>query len=327
MSFDFDSLLTSDSLDAFKGAKSEGGIYYRPNTKNGNNGVYKSVVRFVPWYKNKQKSIIQKWTAWLVDPSTGSGQLVDCPSSIGKSSVLYQMWKKLRDSEDVTMKAQAEKFSRKLSCYALVQVIKDDNAPELVGKIMIYKFGKKIKDKIESEINPEIGSPRDPFNLLTGRRFVLHLTKSGDWDDVSGCKFDGDSYPYLHIDGEKVSIEEAMQDKEKKKEIADWLEKNSPNLEDNGYKDWDDETHDLVNRLIQSVESGSINPAKIIEDAFDEINTSSKRTEPRQKKAQSQKVTSVYDILDDDIPAPSSSSKKKLDPIDDMGLDSYDDLD
>lgn len=335
-SFDFDSLFDGEqsNLDAFRRRGNSDSVIYKPKTDSGKEGVYKSVIRFIPWYKNKQKSIVQKWAAWLVDPMTNQGKTVDCPSSVGKPSDLFKMWKKLRDSEDVEKQAQAERFSRRMNCYSLVQILKDDNAPELVGKIMVFKYGKKFKDMIESEINPEIGSPRDPFNLLTGRRFIIHLKKSGKWDDVTSSRFDGEPYPFLQIDGKKVDVSEAMKSPEQKKMIAEWLENNSPNLEDFEFKDWNEETTDFVNNIIRFVETGGASAGSIIEDVYNEASSS----KPKRSTVPNQKVTSIADILDDDIaPAKTSSkassqkaqdSSDNIDLIDDLDLSQFeDDLD
>jgi len=64
---------------------------YKPTADKGKGGVYQAVIRFVPWYENPKKSIIEKWVAWLVDPVTERGRYVDCPSSVGKPSLLQDM--------------------------------------------------------------------------------------------------------------------------------------------------------------------------------------------------------------------------------------------
>ena len=74
---------------------------YSPQSDKGQNGVYRSVIRFVAWWQDPQHSIFEKWVSWLVDPVTNRGRFVDCPSSVGKPSVLQDMFFKLRKSESV----------------------------------------------------------------------------------------------------------------------------------------------------------------------------------------------------------------------------------
>jgi hypothetical protein len=324
MSFDFDSLLSDDiSLDVFNKPARTDDLVYKPKAQDGKDNVYKSVIRFIPWYKNPKQSIIEKWTGWLEDPSTGKGRYVDCPSSVGKQSPLLNMWKKLKDSENPYEREMSKIFSRRLNCYCLVQIVKDSNNPELEGKIRVFKFGKKLKDKIEAELNPEIGEPKDPFNLIKGRRFVLHITRQGEWDNYDNSKFDGEAYPMISTTDGEIDLREAMTNPDIKKKAAEWIEKNSPNLDDFSFREWDDDMVNYVNNVIKSVTNSS---GHAISDVDDIISSTPK---PSPKKAVT--VSSVDDIIDD---APTPSSKKATQKpkssteisIDDIDLDIYGDL-
>jgi hypothetical protein len=320
MSFDFDALLDGETtLDAFSGNKRQEDVVYRPKAADGKDNVYKSVIRFIPWYKNPKKSIIEKWTGWMEDPTTGKGRYVDCPSSVGQESPLFRMWKKLKDSENPYEREMAKIFSRRLNCYALVQIVTDKQNPELEGKIKVFKFGKKLRDKIEAELNPEIGEPKDPFNLLKGRRFVLHITKQGEWDNYDQSKFDGEAYPMLHTSEGKIDLREAITDSDVKKQAAEWLEKNSPNLEEFGFKEWDDDTTNLVNSVIRSVTNSSGHAISSIDEEVSRPRTS--------KKAVS--VSDIDDILNDEVvPAKKKASEKPKSieeiKIDDVDIDDVD---
>ena len=322
MSFDFDSLLDGDtSLDAFNKPARQEDVVYKPKAADGKDNVYKAVVRFIPWYKNPKKSVIEKWTGWMEDPTTGKGRYVDCPSSVGQESPLFRMWKKLKDSENPYEREMSKVFSRRLNCYCLVQIVKDAQNPELEGKIKVFKFGKKLKDKIEAELNPEIGEPRDPFNLLKGRRFVLHITKQGEWDNYDNSKFDGEAYPMLHSPEGNIDLREAIKDQDVKKKAAECLEKNSPDLEEFGFKEWDESTTNLVNSVIRSVTNSSGHAISSTDDIM---------SSPKQSK-KAVAVTSVDDILDDEVvpvKQKSSSKPKTVDEIniDDIDLDMYGDL-
>ena len=97
---------------------------YQVGADKGKGGVYQSIIRFVPWHQNPKNSIQEKWVSWLVDPVTQKGRFVDCPSSIGKQSLLQDMYWKLKKSESVQEQAKADVFSRRHSFSALIQVIK-----------------------------------------------------------------------------------------------------------------------------------------------------------------------------------------------------------
>lgn len=321
MSIDFfDDLLDGNSqLDAFNkpSRNRQEDVMYKPKAEDGKDNVYRSVIRFIPWYKNPKKSIIEKWTAWMEHPETQKARYVDCPSSIGKESVLFRMWKKLKDSENIREQEMAEKFSRRLYCYALVQIIKDSQNPELEGKIKIFKFGKKIKDKIEGELNPAIGEPCDPFNLLKGRRFVLHITKNGKWENSDSSAFQDGSYPILHTPDGNIDLREAANDLDIKKRAAEFLEKNSPNLEEHGcFREWDEETIDLVNAVVRSVS----NPVGGIISSADDIIQQPQRV---QRKATA--ASSIDDILDDEVaPAKKKASEKNITKVEEISIDDID---
>lgn len=320
MSFDFDSLLSDDiSLDVFNKPARTDDLVYKPKAQDGKDNVYKSVIRFIPWYKNPKQSIIEKWTGWLEDPSTGKGRYVDCPSSIGQQSPLLNMWKKLKDSENPYEREMSKIFSRRLNCYCLVQIVKDANNPELEGKIRVFKFGKKLKDKIEAELNPEIGEPKDPFNLLKGRRFVLHITRQGDWDNYDNSKFDGEAYPMLSTQDGQIDLREAISDPAVKKMAGEWIEKNSPNLDDFGFKAWDDDMIAYVNNVIKSVTNSS---GHAISDV-DELVSSPTKSSPKKVV----NASSIDDIIDD-VPSPSKKkptqkAKEEEISIEDIDLDIY----
>jgi len=224
---------------------------YQVGADKGKNGVYQSIIRFVPWYQNPKNSIQEKWVSWLVDPVTQRGRFVDCPSSVGKQSSLQDMYWKLKKSESVQEQKKADVFSRRQNFSALIQIIKDENQPELEGKIMVYRFGRKIWDKINAEMKPIIGEPHNPFDLLNGKLFGLVITKVSDYNNYDQAKFVDKVIPLCipDADGKLIPITETTD----KKLVFDFLKENSPDLTKYAYKEWDQETFDYVNQVILAV--------------------------------------------------------------------------
>lgn len=233
------------------GATTQNTEEYRVGADAGKGGVYQSVIRFIPWYKNPSESISEKWVSWLIDPVTQKGRFVDCPSSIGKQSPLQDMFWKLKKSESVQEQKKSEIFSRRHNFAALIQVIKDDNQKDLEGKILVYRFGKKLWEKINSELKPVIGDPHNPFDLLNGKAFSLIITKVSGFNNYDQSKFVDKVIP-LAIKGESgdLAFINASTDKQS---VYNYLKDNSPDLEKYGYKEWDQETHDYVNGVISVV--------------------------------------------------------------------------
>lgn len=225
---------------------------YKPSAAKGKNNVYQAVIRFIPWWKNPTKGSIQdKWTCWLVDPVTDKGRFVDCPSSVGKPSQLQDMFWKLKKSESAAMQKKAEIFSRRHSYSSLIQVIKDENNPELEGKILVWRFGVKIWEKINAELKPIVGDKHDPYDILEGKAMALVITKVSGFNNYDQTKFVEKRIP-LCIPNAEGKLQPISSSTDKKK-VFEWVKENSPNLEKYAYQDWDSDTQDYVNHVITAV--------------------------------------------------------------------------
>jgi len=273
----FDALFNPTVEMGDKGGK----VYddYQVGADKGKNGVYQSIIRFIPWHKNPKNSIQEKWVSWLVDPITQKGRFVDCPSSIGKPSLLSDMYWKLKKSESVQEQKKAEIFSRRHNFAALIQVIKDEQQPELEGKIMVYRFGKKIWDKINSELKPILGEPHNPFNLLNGKAFALVITKVSGFNNYDQAKFVDKVIPLcLTVKNDKDDKEDKLipiTPATDKGMVFKYLQENSPDLEKYGYKEWDADTYDYVNGVVTAV-TGQVIPSNTMSD----VNNVAKQNNP-----------------------------------------------
>jgi len=224
---------------------------YQAGADKGKGGIYQSIIRFVPWHQNPKNSIQEKWVSWLIDPLTQKGRFVDCPSSIGKPSILSDMYWKLKKSESLLEQKKADVFSRRHSFTTLIQIIKDDNQPELEGKIKVYRFGKKLWEKINSEMKPVIGDPHNPYDLLNGKIFGLVITKISGFNNYDQSKFIDKVIPLCmpNEEGKLIPISAETD----KGVVFNFLKENSPDLARYGFKEWDNDTHDYVNGVIMAV--------------------------------------------------------------------------
>ena len=227
---------------------------YSPTADKGQNGIYKSIIRFVSWWQDPQHSISDKWVCWLVDPVTNRGKLVDCPSSVGKPSSLQDMFFKLRKSESVQEQKKSEIFSRKHQSTAIIQVIQDAQNKEAEGKLLIYRFGKKISEKIEAEKKPVYGEPHEPFDLLDGKAFALIITKVSGFNNYDQSKLlpmdkDAKVVPF-GTEGLKLY---PINERTPREIVFNFLKDNSPDLGKYAFQEWDQETREYVNQVILAV--------------------------------------------------------------------------
>jgi len=292
------------SLDDFKEpAKTSGGRnIFKPEAKAGKEGVYKAVVRFLPWHKDVKKSVMKKWSCWLTNPGTNESKMVDCPSTIGKKSVLQDLFWRFKKSDSVAEQKLADNFSRRQRFAALIQIVKDDNAPENVGKIMAWPFGSKIYNKLQAEMKPEFGKPHIPFDLFEGKPFFVHVTTVAGFNNYDNCRFLDEKLP-ITIDGEQM--QKSPEDLTK---IKTFLE-TSPDLNSYDYQEWDQSTDDFVRGVISNTVPGGRIAASI-----DESN----------RKAAPQPVSS---IIDEPVvtPTKSESSLPKIASNDELNLDGFND--
>lgn len=227
--------------------KKGGGEIYSPSADKGRDGIYKALIRFLPNVRNADKSKMKKSYYWLEDPVTGESYSVDCPATVGKKSILADTFWKLKKSQSARDQELAEKFSRNDNWYSLVQIVKDPNAPDLEGKIMVFKFGVKINQKIEALLQPEFGVGTNPYDLFEGKLFALHIVKKQKWNNYDLCEFVGDKTP-LVLDGQPI-----QKTKEDMAKVVEWLKTNSPELEKYDYREWTDETTEKVLTTIRNI--------------------------------------------------------------------------
>lgn len=245
--------------------------FYKPYPEDGKDGVYKSLIRFVPNPVDPSKSKIHKYYVYLNDPVSGNGFSVDCPSTVGKKSILKDLFWKLKNSHSAADQELSKKFSRKEDFYSLIQVVQDKNKPELEGKIMIFKFGKKLNDMIEAQLQPEYGDPCNPYDLFEGREFAVSVRKVGEWNNYDLCSFVGERTP-IRVNG--VSMKKTKEDMET---ILSYLNEGPKNLSSFEYKDWDEELTEKVMNVIRN----TVPEQRVINEIVGGVASSKSTPEPR----------------------------------------------
>jgi len=150
---------------------------------------WRSVVRFLPNFTKEQKigqSAIEKITHYVdIKNQKDLSGWFDSPKNFGEKCPLTDLYYTMQNSKNAILieKSKQLKYSKKY--YSYVLVLEDEQQPELVGKIMIYQYGKTIKDKISAEKNGEIsGVPCNVFDLASGKDFVLVVKEIQTGDET-----------------------------------------------------------------------------------------------------------------------------------------------
>jgi hypothetical protein len=216
---------------------------YKPTADDGKDGTYKALIRFVPNPENPRNSLIQKYVHWLTN-SSGDGKLVDSPSSIGEKCPIADVFWKLRKSDSAVDRKASEKLKRRQQYYSLIKIIKDPQNPELEGKYMVFKFGYKIKEKIDAELKPDFGEPTQVFDLFEGKNFELIITRQGEYNNYDKSKFSASKSAIL------IGETPAERSKESMATIKEELDA-APSLASYDYKAWDEDTRAFVNDVLR----------------------------------------------------------------------------
>ena len=165
--------------------------FWKPEVDASGNGY--AVIRFlpapdgetVPWAKVYSHAF-QGPGGWYIENSL---------TTLGDKDPVGEINRRLWNSGDDADKDTARRQKRKLSYYSNIQVIKDPKHPENEGKVFLYKFGKKIYDKITAAMQPEFEdeTPINPFDLWEGANFKLKICKVAGFWNYDKSEFDSTS--------------------------------------------------------------------------------------------------------------------------------------
>lgn len=197
-------------LDKFSGGKQEkesDDRFWYPDVDSAGNGS--AVVRFLPAPEGEDVPFVRMFNHSFKGP-TGKWYIENSLSTIGKEDPLgkfnSELWSQSKDDESWQRK-QVRAQKRKLTYYTNVYIVKDTAHPENEGKVKIFKFGKKIFDKINDVMNP----PEDdiaainPFDFWEGANFRIRIRTVDKYRNYDKSAFDS---PSELLDGDDDKLEE-----------------------------------------------------------------------------------------------------------------------
>lgn len=287
-------------VDTHETQASSGSDLYKPTADDGKDGTYKAIIRFVPNPANPRNSLVKKYVHWLTN-ANGDGKMVDSPSTVGEKCPIADVFFKLRKSDSAVDRKMSDKLKRREQYFALVKVIKDPQNPDLEGQYKIFKFGYKIKEKIDEELKPAFGEPTQVFDLFAGKNFELIITRQGDFNNYDKSKFSS-STSAIDMGGSP-----AERTKEVMASIKSELD-SAPSLEPYEYKAWDEETRDFVNSILRNY----LNPG----DSMDSVISKPATKRPAAKTESVTESASDFEFPSEMVSSPSGASDS--DDLDDF---------
>jgi hypothetical protein len=149
----------------------------------GKDGVGSAVIRFLPAPEGEDLPWVKMYSHGFQGP--GGWFIENSLTTIGQKDPVSELNRTLWNSGNERDKDTVRKQKRKLSYYSNIYVVKDPANPENEGKAFLFKYGKKIFDKILAAMQPEFDDeePINPFDFWQGANFKLKLVKKdGYWN-------------------------------------------------------------------------------------------------------------------------------------------------
>ena len=162
--------------------------FWKPELDKSGNGY--AVIRFLPAPDGEELPWAKVYSHAFQGP--GGWYIENSLTTVNKKDPVGEVNRKLWNSGLDSDKDIARKQKRKLSYYTNIYVVRDPAHPENEGKVFLYKFGKKIYDKITAAMQPEFEdeTPINPFDLWEGANFKLKICKVAGFWNYDKSEFD-----------------------------------------------------------------------------------------------------------------------------------------
>jgi hypothetical protein len=258
---------------------------WSPTVDKTGNGY--AIIRFLPAKEGEDLPWVRYWDHGFKGPS-GRWYIENSLTSIGQTDPVSELNSVLWNSGNEKDKEVARDRKRRLHYVSNILVISDPANPANEGKVFIYKYGKKIFDKINDLMQPQFQdeTPVNPFDFWGGANFRLKIRNFEGYRNYDKSEFDK---PTELFDGNDARLEE----------IYGQLHSLSDFVDPKNYKSYTELKKKLIDVLGEEVVNGS---ASVAYTPVAEVNVG------RSAEAQSAPAaSSSYDDANDDIPFTSDS--------------------
>lgn len=177
--------------------------FWYPNVDKAGNGY--AVIRFLPAPQNEDVPFIRMFDHGFQGP--GGWYIEKSLTTLGKPDPLSEYNSKLWNSGVEANKEIARKQKRRLHFISNIYIVHDSSNPENEGKVFLFKYGKKIFDKLNEAMNPQFADEEaiNPFDLWAGANFKLKIRNVEGYRNYDKSEFDK-SKPLLSDDDELEAI-------------------------------------------------------------------------------------------------------------------------
>ena len=210
--------IESTSTNVEAGSK-EDDRFWQPEVDKAGNGM--AVIRFLPAPAADGDDAlpwVRYWNHGFQGP--GGWYIENSLTTLNQKDPVSEYNSVLWNSGIEANKEIARKQKRRLTYIANILIVSDPKHPENEGQIKLYKFGKKIFDKISEAMNPEFAdeTPLNPFDFWAGANFKIKIRQVEGYRNYDKSEFDK---PSEVLDGDDKKLEALWKKEYSLKEFVD----------------------------------------------------------------------------------------------------------
>jgi len=163
--------------------------FWKPTVDKAGNGY--AVIRFLPAPQNEELPWVRYWHHGFQGPA-GQWYIENSLTTLGKKDPVTEYNNTLWNRGDQAGKDQARKQKRTLTYIANIYVVSDPGASQNEGKVFLFKFGKKIFDKLNEAMDPQFEdeTPINPFDMWEGANFKMKIRNLEGYRNYDKSEFD-----------------------------------------------------------------------------------------------------------------------------------------
>lgn len=185
-----------------KGNKSnnEDSRFWQPTRDK--NGLASAKIRFLPAPPNEDVAFRRVFDHGFKSKITGKWYIEKSRTTIGEDDPVSDMNRELWNTGIEKNKNIARDRKRRLKYVSNILVVKDPGNPENEGKVFLFRYGKKIFDKLQSCLEPEFEDQKkfDPFDFWEGADFNLRVKTEAVDINNNGSKVNLPNYDDSNFD-------------------------------------------------------------------------------------------------------------------------------
>lgn len=176
--------------------------FWQPEVDKTGNGY--AVIRFLPSPPGEDLPWVRVFNHGF--QGKGGWYIENCPTTIGQKCPVCEANNELWNSGDDADKDIARQRKRKLSYISNIMVVDDPSNPANNGKVFLFRYGKKIFDKVNDKMNPQYKDedPVNPFDFWQGANFKLKIRNVENYRNYDKSEF---SAPSPLLDGNDKELE------------------------------------------------------------------------------------------------------------------------